>query len=71
MTYKPTINEVLAHYVDDAEYIVYYNNVIILLDMLEIEYDIKEINKMSYNEIEEASIDLTKVYDLIRYTLGR
>lgn len=66
-----TIAELLNHCVEDTEYIVHYHNVIMVLDMLGMEYTRDSINELTPTEMREASQKLTQIHELIRYTLGR
>jgi len=59
------MNDFLDNYIDDAEYIIAYNNVIKILNMLNMDYDIDRINDMSYEEIKEANKKLNVIQNMV------
>ena len=52
---KNIINIYLETYVEDTEYILNYNNVVRTLDMLNVEYDIADVDELNSDDMRAAS----------------
>ena len=52
---KNIINFYLETYVDKTEYILNYNNVVKTLNMLDVEYDIADVDDLNADDMRAAS----------------